>query len=172
MESIIRYAYLKLSTKNQQTITTNLLTEFGKIAYISGPLSQWVRLSYFSSKLQTYIRKVSNGLQKWSGCVLLDLKNPTQLTALKTVERSSRNWPAKFPSSMASLHKNVFGFTILQHFSCSELVWTVKNLWFIYILIWGSKSNFPPTFWPQIGLRSPSEGQKSSKITKNQLKIH
>jgi hypothetical protein len=131
MASIIRNADLKVSTKNQQTITTKLLTEFDKIAYVSGPLSQWVRLSYFSSMLQKYIRKVSNGLQNGLVCVLLDLKNPTQLTTLKTVERSSRNWPAKFLSSMASLHKNVFGFTILQHFSCSELVWTVKNLWFI-----------------------------------------
>ena len=37
--------------------------EFGNIAYVFEPLSQWVRLSYFSSKIQTYIRKVSNGLK-------------------------------------------------------------------------------------------------------------
>jgi hypothetical protein len=37
--------------------------EFGNIAYVFGPLSQWVRLSYFSSKLQKYIIKVPNGLQ-------------------------------------------------------------------------------------------------------------
>jgi hypothetical protein len=35
-----------------------LITEFGNLAYIFGPLSQWVRLSYFSSKLQKYIIKV------------------------------------------------------------------------------------------------------------------
>jgi hypothetical protein len=52
-----------VSTKNQQTITTKLLTEFDKIAYVSGPLFQWVRLSYFSSMFQKYIIKVSNGLQ-------------------------------------------------------------------------------------------------------------
>jgi hypothetical protein len=63
MAAIIRNADLKVSTKNQQTITTKLLTEFDKIAYVSGPLSQWVRLSYFSSMLQKYIRKVSIGLQ-------------------------------------------------------------------------------------------------------------
>jgi len=62
--------------------------EFDNIAYVSGPLSQWVRLSYFSSNLQKYVRKVSNGLKLY-GCVILDLNNPTQLTALKTVERSS-----------------------------------------------------------------------------------
>jgi hypothetical protein len=32
--------------KEQQTITPSLITEFGKVAYISGPLSQWGRLSY------------------------------------------------------------------------------------------------------------------------------
>jgi hypothetical protein len=63
MAAIIIYADMKVSTKNQQTITTKLLMEFDNIAYVSGPLSQWVRLSYFSSKLQKYIRKVSNGLK-------------------------------------------------------------------------------------------------------------
>jgi hypothetical protein len=63
MVAIIRNADLKVSTKNQQTITSKLLMEFGKTAYVSRPLPQWVRLSYFSSKLQKYIRKVSNGLQ-------------------------------------------------------------------------------------------------------------
>jgi len=37
--------------------------EFDKIAHVSGPLSQWVRLSYFSSMLQKYIIKVSKWLQ-------------------------------------------------------------------------------------------------------------
>jgi hypothetical protein len=59
-------------------------------------------------------------ITNWFGCVLLDFKNQTQLTALKTVERSSQNWLAKSPSSMASLHKNGFGFTILEHFSSFE----------------------------------------------------
>jgi hypothetical protein len=54
---------MKVSTKNQQTITVKLLTDFGKIAYVSEPLSQWVRLSYLFSMLQTCIRKVSNVLQ-------------------------------------------------------------------------------------------------------------
>ena len=40
-----------------------MLTKLGKIAYVSGPLSQWVRLSYLSSMIQKYIRKVSKGLQ-------------------------------------------------------------------------------------------------------------
>jgi hypothetical protein len=53
---------------------------------------------------QKSVKRITN----WSGCVLLDLKNPTQLTTLKKVERSSRNWPPKFASSMASLHKNGF----------------------------------------------------------------
>jgi hypothetical protein len=76
MATIIRNADLKVSTKNQQTITTKLLTEFDKIAYVSGPLSQWVRLSYFSSMLQKYIRKVSIGLQ--AGLVVFFSTSRTQ----------------------------------------------------------------------------------------------
>jgi len=48
-------------TKNHKQ--QNLISEFDNLAYISGPLSQWVRLSYFSSKLQKYIIKVPNGLK-------------------------------------------------------------------------------------------------------------
>ena len=51
----------KCKHKEQQTITTNMLTEFGKIAYVSGPLSQWVRISYFYSKLNKYIILVPKG---------------------------------------------------------------------------------------------------------------
>jgi hypothetical protein len=50
------------------------------------------------------IKRITN----WFGYVLLNLKNPTQLMALKKVERSSWNWPPKFVSSVASLHKNGF----------------------------------------------------------------
>ena len=63
MESIIRYTDLEISTKNHQTIPAKLLTEFDNIAYVFGPLSQWVRLSYFSSMIQKYIIKVLYGLQ-------------------------------------------------------------------------------------------------------------
>jgi hypothetical protein len=70
-----------------------------------------------ASKVQ---QKSVKRITKWFGYVLLYLKNPTQLTKLKTIERSSQNLPAKFPSSMASLHKNGFGFKIPQHFSYYE----------------------------------------------------
>jgi hypothetical protein len=66
---------------------------------------------------------VNHKNSKWiTICILLYLKNPTQLTALKTDERSSRKRPAKLISPMASLHKNGFGFTILQHLSSSKHV--------------------------------------------------
>jgi hypothetical protein len=64
-----------------------------------------------------YLKWITN----WSGCVLLNLKNPTQLTTLKMVEHSSHKWPPKFTSSMASMHKNVLGFTIPHHFAALEL---------------------------------------------------
>jgi hypothetical protein len=50
MEEIIINSYLKVSTKNVQTITTNLITQFGKIAYVFKPLSQWVRFFLISFK--------------------------------------------------------------------------------------------------------------------------
>jgi hypothetical protein len=105
--------------------------EFGKIAYVSGPfvlVGEGFLLLFNASKVH---QKSVIWITKWSSCVFLDLKNPTQLTTLKTVERSSQNWPAKFHSSMASLHKNGFGFQIPQHFSCFEPVWTIKSLRFI-----------------------------------------
>jgi hypothetical protein len=59
----IRYTNLENKHKEQQTITRRLITKFDNLAYISGPLSRWVRLSYFCSNLQKYIIKVPNGLQ-------------------------------------------------------------------------------------------------------------
>jgi hypothetical protein len=44
--------------EEQQTINTKVIMEFDNLAYVFGPLSQWVRLSYFCSKLQMYIIKV------------------------------------------------------------------------------------------------------------------
>jgi hypothetical protein len=74
-------------------------------------------LIFNASKIhQKYIKWIT----KWSGCVLLDLNNPTQLTTLKKVERSSQKWPPKFASSMASLHKNGLSFTNTSTFCCSE----------------------------------------------------
>jgi hypothetical protein len=85
-------------------------------------------LIFNAAKLhQKYLKWITN----WSGCVFLDLKNPTQLTALKKVERSSQKWPPKFASSMASLHKNGLSFQILQHSVVFEPPHAVKNLWFI-----------------------------------------
>ena len=36
--------------EEQQTMTREVITEFENLAYVSGPLSQWVRLSYLCSK--------------------------------------------------------------------------------------------------------------------------
>jgi hypothetical protein len=48
-------------TTNHNTNLDNRVRH--KIAYVFGPLSRWVMLSYFSSNLQKYIIKVKNGLQ-------------------------------------------------------------------------------------------------------------
>jgi hypothetical protein len=70
-------------------------------------------------------------IKNWYVYVLLDLENLTQLATLKKDERSSQNWPAKFPSSMASLHKNGFGFQIPHHFSVLNLSNVFENPYFI-----------------------------------------
>ena len=71
---------------------------------------------FFSNASKVH-HKIVNMITNWSSCVLLNLKNPTQLTTLKNVERRSQNWPTKFPSSMAYMHKNGFVFQNIQHFS-------------------------------------------------------
>jgi hypothetical protein len=92
-------------------------------------------------------------ITNWYGCVLLDLNNPTQITALKMVQRSLWNWPTKFLSSMVSLHKNVFGFTILQHFSSSKPPEGFQEP-LVYIgLKLATISQLPPNIWPQKGLQ-------------------
>jgi hypothetical protein len=58
---------------------------------------------------------------------------------LKMDERSSQKWPTKLLSSMASLHKNGFGFTILQHFSSSEPPQWLSRTFDLYRLEIGNK---------------------------------
>ena len=107
MEAIIRYAYLKVRKKNRQTITTKLLTKFNKICLRLRAFVSVGEAFLFLFKASKVHQKSVKWIKNWFGCVLLDLKNPTQLTTLKTVEWSSRKWPAKFLSSMASLHKKM-----------------------------------------------------------------
>jgi hypothetical protein len=56
------YRY-EINQEEHQTINTNVIMEFNNLAYVSGPLSQWVRLSYFYSKIYKYITTVSKSLQ-------------------------------------------------------------------------------------------------------------
>jgi hypothetical protein len=71
--------------------------------------------------------------------------------ALKMDERSSQKWPTKVLSSMASLHKNGFGSTILQHFPVLNLLpWLQEPI--VYIdLKWVTNSQLSPKIWPQKG---------------------
>jgi hypothetical protein len=69
--------------KEQQTITTRLLPEFGKIVYVSGPMSQWGRLSYFSSMFQKYIKMY----QKDYKLVFLSSSQPQELNTTDDTEK-------------------------------------------------------------------------------------
>jgi hypothetical protein len=67
-EEVMRSYYSHINmyrTEMKHKTTTNhkinVIMEFRNLAYVSGPLSQWVRLSYFSSKLNKYITTVPNG---------------------------------------------------------------------------------------------------------------
>jgi hypothetical protein len=82
--------------------------EFDKIAYISWVFVLVGEAFLFLFNASKVHKKIIKRITNWHGCVLLDLKNPIWLIALKKVERNFRNWPPKFASSMASLHKNGF----------------------------------------------------------------
>ena len=51
----------KMKHKTVANHNTNLIMEFNNLAYVFGPLSQWVRLSYFCSKHNKYITTVPKG---------------------------------------------------------------------------------------------------------------
>jgi hypothetical protein len=95
--------------------------------------------------------KSANGFKKLASYVLLDIKNPSKLTTLKTNERSSPKWLAKVHSSIASLHKNGFTSIIHQHFPDMNLLpWLQEPM--VYIgLKWVTNSQLPPKLWPQKG---------------------
>jgi hypothetical protein len=93
--------------KEQKIITTNLLTELNKIAYAYRPVSVGESFLFLFNASKLHHKSVKR-ITNYFGCVLIDIKNPTQLTTLKKVEHSSNNWSTKFSSSMASLHKNGF----------------------------------------------------------------
>jgi hypothetical protein len=113
-------------------------------------------------------QKCIKWITNWYGCVLLDLKNPTQLKTLKKVERSSWKWPPKLASSMASLHKNGISFQTLQHYVVMNLLVLSKtSIFFIYLEFGVIISQLPPKIWPQKGSRS----SKKAKIHKNQAYI-
>jgi hypothetical protein len=70
---------------------------------------------------------------------------------------------------MASLHKNGFGSTILQHFPVLNLPpWLQEPL--VYIgLKWVTNSQLPPKIWPQKGPKILQKWPKSLKTAeKNQ----
>jgi len=113
--------------------------------------------------------KSSNGLQIWSRCVLLDLKNPQKLTTLKTYEQSYQKWLAKVHSSIASLHKNGFASTIHQHFPDMNLLpWLQEPM--VYIgLKWVTNFQLPPKIWSKKG---PNIFQKWIKSLNSPEKIN
>jgi hypothetical protein len=86
---------------------------------------------------------------------------------LKMDERSSQKWPAKLLSSMASLHKNGFGFTILQHFSSSEPVPRLPRTFGLYRLEFG---NNLPTFPQDMASKRAQDPPIMAKISQKQLK--
>jgi hypothetical protein len=58
----------EMKHKTTTNHNTNVITKFDNLAYISGPLSQWVRLSYLCSKLNKYIIVVPKGYKMICSC--------------------------------------------------------------------------------------------------------
>jgi hypothetical protein len=104
--------------------------------------------------------------------VLPDLKNPSKLTTLKMDVRSSQKWPAKVRSSIASLHNNGFGSTILQHFSALNLLsWLQEPLVYIGLKL-VTTSQLLPKIWPQKGPKILQKWIKSPKTVEEIHKNH
>jgi hypothetical protein len=51
----------KMKQKIEENHNTNVIMEFDNLAHVSEALSQWVRLSYFCSKINKYITIVPKG---------------------------------------------------------------------------------------------------------------
>jgi hypothetical protein len=86
-------------------------------------------------------------------------------------ERSSRKWLAKFLSSMASLHKNGFGFTIIQYFSSSKPIPRLPRTSGLYRLEVGNKlPTSPQDLASQRAPDPPIMAKLSQKQKKNQIK--
>ena len=142
-----------------------MLTEFGKIAYISGPLSQWVRLSYFSSMLQKYIRKVSKGLQ-------------IGLAVLCSTSRIQHNWRhwkrliialgiglQSSPPQWLPCIKMALDFKFLNISPIMNLLNASKNPWFIYIWSGHQTPNFLPISSLKLGSRYLNNGKNPLKTS-------
>jgi hypothetical protein len=91
---------------------------------------------------------------------------PKKRKALKSDDRSSQKWPAKVHSSIASLHKNGFGLTNLQHKPDLNVPfsWPQEVLVYIYLKL-VTISQLPL----RSGLKkvpiSPNIGKKSPKMS-------
>ena len=66
----------KMKHKTTTNHNTNVIMEFDNLTYVSEPLSQWVRLSYFCSKLNKYIATMQKGYK--TDLVLLSQISRTQ----------------------------------------------------------------------------------------------
>jgi hypothetical protein len=69
----------------------------------------------------------------------------------------------------ASLHKNDFGFTILQKISCSKPPFRLTRTYGLYRLEVGNKL---PTFPQELASKRAPNAPKMAKIPSNKLKNH
>jgi hypothetical protein len=139
----------KKSVKNNNKVVNEVRQDYLRLLAFVSVGETFLFLFNYSKVHQKSIKWITN----WSGCVLIDLKNPTQPTTLKTVERSSRNWSTKFPSSMASLHKNGFDCQIPMHLSYSEPPQCCQEHHGLYIFEVGI--NLPTLFQDMASNRAP-----------------
>jgi hypothetical protein len=132
----------EMNHKQQQTINTNVIKNFGNLAYVFAPLYQWVRIYYLC---------------------LPNLYNPTEETKLKSDDRRSQKWPAKVLSSTTSLHKNGFGLENIQYKPALNVPsWPQEGLVYIDLEL-VTISQLPHKIWAQKGPNIPQKGPKISK---------
>jgi hypothetical protein len=86
MEAIIRYTDLEISTKESANHNNKVVNEVRQYRLRLRAFVSVGEAFLFLFKASKVHQKSVKWITNWSGCVLLDLKNPTQLTTLKTVE--------------------------------------------------------------------------------------
>ena len=147
---------------------TNVIMKFDNLAYISRPLSQWVKLSYFYSKLNKYITTVTKGYK-------IDLVLFYQISRTQQKKRHSnrmirapRNGPQRCaPQQLPCIKMALAWLSFSINILWISSPWPQEGMVYIDLKLI-TISQLSPNIWPKKG---PNIPQKWAKISNNMHKI-